>query len=249
MPAPELKLPKLGTLIPKMGTRRKAAKNTAPRGKSRALRNGSPELRTSLIDALFTSTQQRLLTLLFGQPDRTFFTREIIELVQSGTGAVQRELLRLTGAGLVLTTNQGNQKHYQANQAAPVFDELRGIVLKTVGLAEPIEAALAGLKEVIQLALAYGSVAKHAGTASSDVDLLIVSDGLLLEKAYAALASAEHAIFRKINVTLLTPEEFERRRTDGSPFVSKVLAGKHLVLIGEPDGLSSTRKPGTHSTA
>jgi predicted nucleotidyltransferase len=236
-------------MLPKMGKRMKIAKSYASRVKSRALRNGNPEQRTSLIDALFTSTRQRLLALLFGQPDRTFFTREIIELAQSGTGAVQRELLRLTGAGLVVTTKLGNQKHFQANRAAPVFDELRGIVLKTVGLAEPIKAALACLKEVIQLALIYGSVAKHADTASSDVDLLIVSDGLLLEKAYAALASAEHAIIRKINVTLLTPEEFERRRTDRSPFLSKVLAGKHLVLIGEPDGLSSTRKPGKQSTA
>jgi predicted nucleotidyltransferase len=149
----------------------------------------------------------------------------------------------------VVTTKQGNQKHFQANRAAPVFDELRGIVLKTVGLAEPIKAALAGLKEAIQLALVYGSVAKHADTASSDVDLLIVSDGLLLEKAYAALASAEHAISRKINVTLLTPEEFERRRTDKSPFLFKVLAGEHLVLIGDTDEFAPTRKPGTHSTA
>ncbi len=235
--------------MPKMSTKITVTKSNESHRKFRAPRSGDPAQRTSLIDALFTATQQRLLALFFGQPDRTFFTREIIELAQSGTGAVQRELLRLTGAGLVVTTKQGNQKHFQANRAAPVFDELRGIVLKTVGRAEPIKAALAGLKEVIQLALVYGSVAKHADTASSDVDLLIVSDGLLLEKAYVALASAENAISRKINVTLLTPEEFERRRTDRSPFLSKVLAGKHLVLIGEPDGLTSTRKPGTHSTA
>ena len=244
-----MKLPKLGIIMPKMGTRMKIAQNTASRGKSRAQRKGDPEQRTSLIDALFTSTQQRLLALFFGQPDRTFFTREIIELAQSGSGAVQRELRRLADAGLVVVTRQGNQKHFQASRAAPVFDELRGIVLKTVGLAEPIKAALAGLKEAIQLALVYGSVAKRADTASSDVDLLIVSDRLLLEKVYAALAAAEHAIARKINVTLLTSEEFERRRTDKSPFLSKVLAGEHLVLIGDTDELAPTRKPGAHPTA
>jgi predicted nucleotidyltransferase len=198
---------------------------------------------------LFGSTQQRLLALLFGQPDRTFFTTELIELAESGTGAVQRELRRLTDAGLVVMTKQGNQKHLQANRAAPVFDELRGIVLKTVGLAEPIKAALARLKEPIQLALVYGSIAKRADTASSDVDLLIVSDGLLLEKAYAALAPAEQVISRKINVTLFTPEEFERRRSDKSPFLSKVLVGEHLVLIGDTDGIAATPKSGTHSTA
>jgi predicted nucleotidyltransferase len=199
----------------------------------------------SLIDALLTSTQQRLLGLLFGQPDRTFFTTELIQLAKSGTGAVQRELRRLTNSGLVVMTKQGNQKHFQANRAAPIFEELHGIVVKTMGLAEPIRQALLSLKEPVQLALVYGSVAKHTDTASSVVDLLIVSDGLLLEKAYAALASAEQAICRKINVTLLTPEEFERRRTDKSPFLSKVLAGEHLVLIGDTDELAPTQASST----
>jgi predicted nucleotidyltransferase len=155
---------------------------------------------------------------------------------------VQRELRRLNDAGLIVATRQGNQKHFQANRAAPIFDELRGIVLKTLGLVEPIKAALASLKEPIRLALVYGSVAKHADTASSDVDLLIVSEGILLETAYAALAPAEQAISRKINVTLFSREEFERRLTDKSPFLSKVLAGEHLVLIGDTDGIAATRK-------
>ena len=198
---------------------------------------------------MFTSTQQRLLTLLFGQPDRTFFTTELIELAESGTGAVQRQLRRLTDAGLIVVTKQGNQKHFQANRAAPVFEELRGIVLKTVGLADPIRKALVGLNEPVQLAIVYGSVAKHTDTASSDVDLLIVSDDLLLEKAYTVLAPAEQLISRKINVILLTQEDFERRRTDNSPFLSKVLIGEHLVLIGDTDGIAATGESGTHSTA
>jgi predicted nucleotidyltransferase len=219
------------------------------RARSRARGSSNHQRATSLIDALFTSTQQRLLSLLFGQPDRTFFLRELIELAESGTGAVQRELLRLTDAGLVLITKVGNQKHFQANRRAPVFEELRGIVLKTVGLAEPIKAALSGLKQPIELALVYGSVAKHTDTASSDVDVLIVSHGLSLQNVYAALAAAETQISRKISVTLLTPEEFERRRTDNSPFLSKVLAGEHLVLIGDTDGIAATRQSGAHSTA
>lgn len=194
-----------------------------------------------LIDALFTSTQQRLLSLIFGQPARTFFTTELIELAKSGSGAVQRELRRLAEAGLIVETRLGNQKHFQANRAAPIFTELRGIVLKTVGLAEPIKAALANLTEPIQVALVYGSIAKHADTASSDVDLLLVADDLSLERAYAALAPAEQAISRKINITLLTSSEFKRRRTDNSPFLSKVLAGEYFLLTGAIDGINSAR--------
>ena len=232
--------------MPKMGTK---PNRLLSHRNARAARDGKTPRRSSLIDALFTSTQQRVLSLLFGQPDRSFSTRELIELTESGAGAVQRELRRLADARFVVMTKQGNQKHVQANRAAPVFGELRGIVLKTVGLAEPIKAALTVLKNAVQLALVYGSVAKHADTASSDVDLLIVSESLLLEEAHVALAPAQQAICRTINITLLTPEEFGKRRTDKSPFLSKVLAGEHLVLIGDTDGIAATRTSGTYSTS
>jgi len=231
------KVPILGTTMPKMGTK---PKRRLSHGNARATTDGKRPRRGSMIGALFTSTQQRVFSLLFGQPDRSFFTRQLIDLTESGSGAVQRELRRLADAGLVVMTKQGNQNHFQ--------EDLRGIVLKTVGLAEPIKAALTVLKKNVQLALVYGSVAKHADTASSDVDLLIVSESLLLEEAHAALAPAQQAIRRTINITLLTPEEFEKRRTDKSPFLSKVLAGEHLVLIGDTDGIAATRKSGTHST-
>ena len=97
---------------------------------------------TGLADALFTTTQQRVLALLFGQPSRSFYTKELIELAGSGSGAVQRELKRLTSSGLVRMTPIGAQKHYQANPDCPVYRELVGIVSKTVALAEPIRQAL-----------------------------------------------------------------------------------------------------------
>lgn len=117
--------------------------------------------RASLVDALFTKTQQRVLALLFGQPERSFFATELMELAKSGRGAVQRELGRLTDSGLVMVTSLGNQKHFQANPAAPVFQELRGIVLKTIGLLEPLGDALAPLTKRIELALVYGATAKR----------------------------------------------------------------------------------------
>jgi predicted nucleotidyltransferase len=190
---------------------------------------------------LFTLTQQRVLTLLFGQPDRVLFMREIIDLARSGRGAVQRELARLLEAGLIVMTQVGNQNHFQANRAAPIFDEIRGIILKTTGLAEPIRAALSQVHEPIKVALIYGSVAKRTDTASSDVDLLIVSERLSLEDAYAALAPAEQAISRKINITLLKPDEFQQRHTDKSPFLTKVLSGQHILLVGEANGIPATR--------
>ena len=114
--------------MPEMGI-----ENTIKPLKPRSVGQRAPvQARTGLADALFSATQERVLALLFGQPGRSFFTNELIGLVGAGSGAVQRELRRLAESGLVTVTRIGNQKHYQANPAAPIFDELRGIVSKTL---------------------------------------------------------------------------------------------------------------------
>lgn len=192
---------------------------------------------TSLADALFSATQQRVLALLFGQPERSFFTTEIIGLVGAGSGVVQREVRRLVESGLVTITRIGNQKHYQANPAAPIFEELRGIVVKTLGPAEVLRAALTSLGDKVRLALLYGSVAKRSDTAHSDIDLLIVSDVLTLEQVYKALTPVEQQLGRRVSPTLYTVAEFRRRRKNNNPFLAKVLAGEHIRLTENDDDL------------
>ena len=190
---------------------------------------------TSLADALFTTTQQRVLALLFGQPSRSFFASELIALTGSGSGAVQRELKRLTSSGLVTVKRIGKQKHYQANPDCPVFEELCALVRKTVAMVAPIRRAFAPLTEAITLALIYGSVVKGTDTASSDIDLLVVADDLSLETLYSALAPVEASLDRKISPTLYTTKEFDDRRAAGNPFLARVLEGEHLLLVGGAD--------------
>ncbi|MFQ6005987.1 MAG: nucleotidyltransferase domain-containing protein [Woeseia sp.] len=191
---------------------------------------------TTLADALFTSTQQKVLGLLFGQPDRSFFVTQIMELANSGRGAVQRELQRLESAGLVSVRMQGNQKHFQANRDSPLFNEICSIVRKTVGLEGPLKEAVESLPGTVYLALIYGSVAKRADTSASDVDLLIVANELTLEEVYAVLSPAEELLDRKVNPTLYTSEEFDRRRARGNAFLKRVLSGPVIVLSGTING-------------
>ena len=191
---------------------------------------------TSLLaDALFTSTQQKVLGLLFGQPDRSFFVAQIMELANSGRGAVQRELRRLESAGLVTVQMHGNHKHYQANSDSPLFDEICSIVRKIVGSEEPLRAAVESLAGTVRLALVYGSIAKRTDTSSSDVDLLIVADELTLEDVYTALSAAEQLLDRKVSPTSYTIEEFDRRRASGNAFLKRVLSGTVIVLSGTID--------------
>jgi predicted nucleotidyltransferase len=189
----------------------------------------------SLADALFTATQQRLFGLLFGQPERSFFVTELIELADVGRGAVQRELARLERSQLVLTERHGNQKHYRANPDSPVFKELCSIVSKTVGIEENLRTALQPLRTRISVALIYGSVAKRTDTASSDIDLLVVSDQLNLEDLYSHLSGVEQRLARRVNPTLYTSDEFHKRRSESNPFLSRVLSGPTTVLEGHLD--------------
>lgn len=192
--------------------------------------------RSSLADALFTSTQQRVLAPLFGQPGKSFFVTQIMELANSGRGAVQRELERLLAGGLVNVTMKGTQKHYQANPDSPLFNELCGMIQKTVGLAEPIREALESMKEDVDLALIFGSVAKATDSSSSDIDVLIVAEGITLEAAYAALIPVEEMLVRRISPKLYAPDEFRNRRDEGNAFLERVLDGPVIVLIGSLDG-------------
>jgi predicted nucleotidyltransferase len=186
--------------------------------------------------AWFSSTQRKVLGLLFGNPGRSFLTTEIIARAGGGSGGVQRELARLTASGLVQVERVGRQAHYRVNVASPVFEELFGLVRKTVGLVDPLRAALAPLQDRIVLALVYGSVARGEAKAESDVDLLVVSDELTSEHLYTALAPVEEQLSRPVQPKLMRSLEFERRKKEEGSFVQRVLGAELEWLIGKPDG-------------
>jgi predicted nucleotidyltransferase len=229
-------LPILGFQLPEMGT--STLLRTLPPARKSAPRTAEPAP-VSMADALFTSTQQRVLALLFGQPERSFFTKELIDLTGGGSGAVQRELARLQASGLIAQTALGNQKHYRANADAPIFAELCGIAAKMLGPADTLRRALLSLADALHLALLYGSVAKGSDTAHSDFDVLLVSDTLTLEQVYAAFARAEQQLGRSINPTLYTLAEFRKRLDARNPFLTKLLAGETVALIGDKHALAA----------
>src|SRR3989338_1446946 len=130
----------------------------------------------SLSDTLFSKVRQRVLALFFNHPDRDFHTNEIIRLTNSGTGAVQRELATLSKTGIILVKQLGNQKRYHVNHSAPIFHELLNIVSKTFGLTDHLREILEPLTATISFAFIYGSIAKQADTASSDIDIMVIGN-------------------------------------------------------------------------
>lgn len=189
----------------------------------------------NLSDALFSKAQQQVLGLLFCQPDVDFYTNEIIRLTNAGTGAVQRELAKLSAVGLITVKLVGNQKRYQANRAVPFFAELRGIVLKTFGLADIMKAALKPLAKQIQFAFIYGSIAKQEDTAKSDIDLMIIGDNLTYADLFKLLERTETQLGRKINPTFYSSSEWVQKYKQANNFVTQIYNQPKIFLLGTAD--------------
>lgn len=191
----------------------------------------------SISDALFTKTQQQLLRLLFGQPEKSFYSKEIVDKAGIGTGTVLRELEKLSTASLVTVKKIGNQKHFQANPSSPVFDELKGIVRKTFGLADPLHLVLEQFKNKTKVAFIYGSVAKGSDTAESDIDLMLISDQLTYPDLLVSFSGLETQLGRQLNPTIYTVEEFRSKMIAENSFVARVIEQPKIFLIGSEDDL------------
>jgi len=193
----------------------------------------------NLSDALFTTTQQRVLGRLFGEPGRSYAVSELIQATGAGSGAVQRELARLSGSGLLLVELVGNQKRYRANPDCPIHDELVAIVRKTFGLATPLREALEPLAGRIHTAFVYGSVAKGTDTAGSDIDLLLVADELGYADVMARLHPLVESLGREINPTIYTRAELRQRIQTGKSFVTRVLEQPRIPLIEKDNDITT----------
>ena len=196
-----------------------------------------PTRSTGLAGALFTPVQQRVLALLFGQPQRRFQSAELIRMAGSGTGAAHRQLQRLASSGLVNVTAEGSQKYYQANPHSPIYPELHGLVVKTVAVIEPLRRALEPLAARIDAAFVFGSVAKNSDRAGSDLDLLIVSDSVTYPEAYEALQPVEKTLARTINPLVMTRAEWTGKRAGTDSFARRISSQPKLFVIGDENAL------------
>lgn len=186
----------------------------------------------SLGDLLFGQTRSRILALLYGMPDQTFFVRQIARKIGTSVGSVQRDLETLSEVGLLNRTTIGRQVFYQANSHHPVFEDVRSLIAKTSGIFHQLRSALASLTSQITFALVYGSIARGDEDAGSDVDLLIVGN-VTLDDVLTQLIRVESSIGRPINPTVYSLKEFKTKIKNGNHFLTSVLHGKKMFLIGD----------------
>lgn len=185
-----------------------------------------------MLHKLFGSRlRARVIGWLFTHTDKRFYVRQLTDLLEEDSTNLSRELARLESMGIVVSERDGRQKYYRANADSPVFEELRSLAVKTTGMLDVLREALASHGRQIDVAVVFGSIADGTYTAKSDVDLLVVGDVDSLD-LHTAILKAEGRLRRSVNYTILSPEEFAKRRSEQEGFLANVLAGPKLAVIG-----------------
>lgn len=185
---------------------------------------------------LFGRYRKGVLALLLLHPEQSLHIREIARALDKPAGTLLRELTALSRAGVLLRRRVGHQVHFQADPACPIFDELRGILKKTVGVADVLREALAPLAGKLAAAFVYGSVASGEERPGSDLDVMIVGRARFAD-VVSALAPVQATLRREVNPSLYPALEFRRKLAAGEPFLRRVLSQPKIFIIGGEDEL------------
>lgn len=181
---------------------------------------------------LFGRVRRNVLGVLFSHPDERFYVREVARAAEAAPGAVQRELVGLAEAGILVRSARGNQVYYQANRQCPIFAELVGLVAKTIGIPGVLRSALLPLAPQIAIAFIYGSAARGEMKPASDIDLLIIGE-ISFARVVAAISPVQLKLAREINPTVYPPAEFRRKMAERKHFLTTVVNGPKVFLVGD----------------
>ena len=176
------------------------------------------------------AAREAILGITYVDPHREFHLRELMRRTGLAPRTVQLELDRLVAADLLRERRDGNRRYVRANETHTLYQPVREIVLKTVGLADVLREALGDAR--VELALVFGSMASGSSKSGSDVDLLIVTE-LGLREVSRRLRKDHDALGREINPVVWTRVEFERRRARHDAFLNRVIAERTIPVIGE----------------
>ncbi len=185
---------------------------------------------------LFGSVRGRVLGLLYRNPEQDYYFREIVRRIDAGHGAVQRELGRLEGCGLVTSIRRGRQVFYRANQDAPAFPELRALLVKTTGIADVLREALLPDADRIDVAFIFGSVAAGTDDERSDIDVMIIGDATLWDLTGSFL-DVQLQLGREVNRIVWPPSHLKEQLAAGHHFARNVMRGPKILLLGDEDEL------------
>jgi len=191
----------------------------------------------NIANSLFGKTRRAVLALLFSHVDERFYFRQIVRLIGTGLGALQRELKNLSKAGIISKSAQGNQIYYQANPDCPVFNEIKNLVMKTVGVGDVLKTALLPLGEHINVAFLFGSIVKGNEHSDSDIDIVVIGNVTFAE-VVSTLNHTQETVRREINPVVYPTAEFQAKLAENNHFIKSVLRSPKFFIIGSDSELA-----------
>ena len=195
----------------------------------------------SLIDVLFPKIRQGILAATLMHPERWWYMSDLARHLKVTPSSLQRELNSLFKAGILERRREGRQVYYRPDADCPILPELKGIMVKTLGLVEVLQQALKPFAKLIEYSFVFGSIARSEELGHSDIDLMIVSC-LGLSEIAPEINKAEEQLGRSINPVVYTQEELAKKTQEANLFLQKVFGEEKLFVIGRQDDLAATFK-------
>jgi len=177
-----------------------------------------------------SKARQAIFRLYFTNPEKAFYLRELERELGVPVSMLRKELVALERSGIFAASKKGNLLYYSLNKEYPLYNELKSIVFKTVGIKASLLKTLSQL-ERIKTAFIYGSYAKNADNAKSDIDLFVIGnpdEDILIEK----INKLEKLLKREINYSIYSKLDFEKKKKQKDPFIEDLLKNKKIFLIG-----------------
>jgi len=176
-----------------------------------------------------SEVRKKIILLLFYNPSKSYYLREMARLIGVSAGNIQQETAKLEKGGFLIKEKKGNLLYFKINTKNALFGDFKNIVDKTIGLKNILTGAL---KESagIDFAFLFGSYARGDFNSDSDIDLYVI--GSIKEKdLYELVKRAEEKIYREINYHLASRNEFQKKLKES--FFHKEILRNCALLIGD----------------
>lgn len=179
-----------------------------------------------------SSLRGQLFRVFFTNPDERLFLREIARRIKADPANLSRELGKLEKEGLFVSEKEGLQKYYRLDKNYPLYNELKSIVGKTVGVQAALQGVLKGIQG-ITWAFIYGSFAKGTEASHSDIDVcLIIEKGKFKsEKVLTGFKDLEGKLGREISYVFYNQQEWEKGLKNKDSFLIGLNKGKKIELV------------------
>ncbi len=182
-----------------------------------------------------SKTRKALFRLFFTNPQSEYYLRELERVLDIPVSMIRKELLHLEEAGIFASSRKGNLVYFFLNKSYPLFEEMKSMVSKTIGIKGLLKDAITGIKGV-EIAFIYGSFAKNEENAKSDIDLFIRGK-INEDRLITEIGRLEKILKREINYSLYSNSDFVKKKKEKDPFILDLLDSPKIFLVGDKNDL------------